>query len=107
MGQDGSSFLQVTLVDVPSNDWNKVVETFFKPGAVGCAEAILPSLVPKSFYAGEVAAPGSLHIGVCVDALQWLSHAPPQGFRDSMSYMDAGKLSRHVARYTTHSGHSC
>lgn len=88
--QDGSSHLQVTLVDVPSNDWNKVVEVFFKPGAVGCAEAILPSLVPKSFYAGEVVAPGSLHIGVTVDALHWLSHAPPHGSKDSICYLSAG-----------------
>lgn len=90
--QDTSSQLQVTLVDVPSNDWNKVADTFFKPGAVGCAGNILPSLVPKSFYAGEVAPAGSLHIGISVDALQWLSHAPPVSLKDSITYVDGGIL---------------
>ncbi|CAL8468767.1 g8308 [Coccomyxa elongata] len=90
LGGDASSQLQVTLVDVPSNDWNKVADTFFKPGAVGCAGNILPSLVPKSFYAGEVAPAGSLHIGISVDALQWLSHAPPISLKDSITYVDGG-----------------
>lgn len=88
--QDGSSQLQVILNDLPTNDWNQVAEVFFKPGAVGCAEAILPSLVPKSFYAGEVTPPNSLHIGISVDALQWLSHAPPVGCKDSLAYQDGG-----------------
>ena len=90
--QDASSHLQVTLVDVPSNDWNKVADTFFRPGAVGCAENILPCLVPKSFYAGEVAPAGSLHIGISVDSIHWLSHAPPVSLKDSITYVDGGML---------------
>ena len=80
----------MTLVDLPSNDWNQVAAAFFGPGAIGCAEAVLPCMVPKSFYAGEVAPPATLHIGVSIDALQWLSHTPPVSLKDGMMYHDGG-----------------
>jgi hypothetical protein len=50
--QDTAAQLQVLLVDVPSNNWNLVAETLFSSNSPGNAEAILPSMVPKSFYAG-------------------------------------------------------
>ncbi len=99
--QDGSSQLQVTLIDVPSNDWNQVAAAFFRPGAVGCAEAILPTMVPKSFYAGEVAPPASLHIGISVVALHWLSHTPPVSLKDSFNYQKGG-MSRSSNVWRTH-----
>ena len=87
----GADHLQVFLMDLPSNDWNQVASTFFKPGAVASGDLFLPIMVPRSFYAGECAPPGTLHIGTSCDAAQWLQHVPPVSFKDSFCYKDAGK----------------
>ena len=81
-------------MDLPSNNWNHVASAFFKPGAVADSDLILPVMVPRSFYAGECAPPGALHIGTSCDAAQWLSHAPPVSYRESFSYKDAGRGSK-------------
>lgn len=94
MQEGGAEHLQVLLVDLPSNNWNQVASVFFKPGAVADSDLILPVMVPRSFYAGECAPPGSLHIGTSCDAAQWLSHVPPVSYRDSFSYKDAGRPSK-------------
>ena len=86
----GSEHLQVILMDLPSNDWNQVASIFFKPGAVAAGEAVLPVMVPRSFYAGPCSPPGSLHIGTSCDAAQWLQRVPPVSFKDSFCYKDAG-----------------
>lgn len=90
MQEGGAEHLQVLLVDLPSNDWNQVASTFFKHGAVGDADIIFPVMVPRSFYAGECAPPGTLHIGTSCDAAQWLSHPPAVSYKESFSYRDAG-----------------
>ena len=51
--QDTATQLQVNLVDVPTNNWTLVANELFGNNAPGNEDAILPSLVPKSFYAGE------------------------------------------------------
>ena len=51
MWQGGGALLHITLVDVPSNDWNKVAQSFAGPNGPARAEDIFISLVPKSFYA--------------------------------------------------------
>ena len=53
-GQDTAAQLQVLLVDVPSNNWNLVAKTLFGFNNPGSAEAVLPCMVPKSFYAGKI-----------------------------------------------------
>ena len=90
--EGGAEHLQVTLVDLPSNDWNQVASTFFKAGELADGELILPVMVPRSFYAGECAPPGTMHIGTSCDAAQWLQHVPPVSFKDSFLYKDAGML---------------
>ena len=103
MQEGGAEHLQVLLVDLPSNNWNQVASIFFKPGAVADSEIILPVMVPRSFYAGECAPPGSLHIGTSCDAAQWLSHVPPVSYRDSFSYKDAGRPSKQAPLQRGHS----
>ena len=90
--EGGAEHLQVTLVDLPINDWNQVASTFFKAGKVADGELILPVMVPCNFYAGECAPPGTMHIGTSCDAAQWLQHVPPVSFKDSFLYKDAGML---------------
>ena len=103
MQEGGAEHLQVLLVDLPSNNWNQVASIFFKPGAVADSDLILPVMVPRSFYAGECAPPGTLHIGTSCDAAQWLSHAPPVSYRDSFSYKDAGRGSGEAPLQRRHS----
>jgi hypothetical protein len=50
MLQGGAALLHITLVDVPSNDWNKVAQSFAGPDGPAVAEDISISLVPRSFY---------------------------------------------------------
>jgi hypothetical protein len=90
--EGGAEHLQVMLVDLPSNDWNQVAKTVFKAGDIADGELILPVMVPRSFYAGECAPPGTMHIGTSCDAAQWLQHAPPVSFKESFLYKDAGML---------------
>lgn len=50
-----------------------------------CCVVMMPSLG----HAGEAAPPGTVHIGVTVDAAQWLSNPPPMGCK-GLLYHDGG-----------------
>ena len=67
--------LQSHLIDLPSNDFNALIQTYLK--SEFCTDSVLkthhfPRLIPGSFY-DETLLKSSLHLGFSFSSLHWLS----------------------------------
>jgi hypothetical protein len=78
--------LHTIYSDLPSNDFNRLFANLEEARQIGLfPEGVYPGAAAGSFY-GPLLPPGTVHLAVCFNAIQWLDRLPPVPLPDAVAY---------------------